>query len=131
NQITKITMGKESSVFKTLSPAVQAAPSDLCLTVVTPIVSLDLEARTTEMRDSWVKALHQVLVRSGKKSEKSGRSSNSSASPTPGSSPPSAVKGVAAASAAGAAAGADPDVSLLSQPSTMNLYTMTTRGEQV
>jgi len=63
--IQTMATGKETPLFR--SSVASLLPLDRCLSVVSAQLTLDLESSNFELREKWVKAVHGILVRHGRR----------------------------------------------------------------
>ena len=73
--------GKESALFKL--PTAKAILLDRCMSIVSAALTLDLEAPAFDIREKWIRALHGVMVRHGRKAVEQRAASGSSAGMPP------------------------------------------------
>jgi Flp pilus assembly protein TadG len=67
--ITRMVAGKETAPFQT--PAAAKVPIDRCLSIIGKQATLNLEAPSFETRELWMKSLHQIMLKYGKKAHPS------------------------------------------------------------
>jgi len=71
NEIRQMRAGKESTAFSRASPSAASVPSSHCLSLSSSSGAVwNLEALSADVREMWMKSLHQVLVRHGLHAQK-------------------------------------------------------------